>query len=87
MTRNKKVRSTNSKNQLRLGRGILQNFSKGSEHVEKSFWPDEFFEDLGVICPKCGCKQVFNTGGGSFGGSKLNTYVCKDCRTEFDIYE
>lgn len=87
MTRNKKVRDSNSKNWLRSGRAIMQNYTKGSEHVEKNFWPDAFFEDLGIICPKCGCKKVFNCGGGSFGGSAMNTYVCQDCRTEFDIYE
>lgn len=85
--RNNKTRKENSKKMLQNGKNLLDSMSGGDGHLDKKDWPEDLFEISKTIkCPKCGCNNLCNSGGGNFGVSIVNSYICFDCKSEFDIY-
>ena len=72
--------------EYQIEKEIMRPMLGGPDHLDKSQYPENIFTDCGVSCPSCGCKKVFESGGYSMSGSEISTYLCYDCKKEFDIY-
>lgn len=65
---------------------LIKPFLGGPGHVEKKDIPERFFTEDKLSCPYCGCKKLFASSGFSSLDGEILTYLCFDCKREFDVY-
>jgi hypothetical protein len=99
--RNKKKRSENTRikqefkkqeeknlviQHLRQAQEVLENQTDHSEVVAVDDIPDNLFIACNLACPECGCEQLFESGGSEFPDYQTISYLCRDCRCEFEVH-
>jgi DNA-directed RNA polymerase subunit RPC12/RpoP len=69
-----------------VAKELINPFLGGPGHVDKKDIPERFFTEGKLSCPYCGCKKLFESGGFSSGDVEISTYLCYDCKRQFDVY-
>lgn len=54
--------------------------------ASKRDFPEEYFTVQTLVCPGCNCDRLFESGGVYSSDNEYKTFICHDCKIEFEVY-